>query len=234
MKKRPLHTLFTVIAGSALTVIAALTVKTWAGMYLPLQTALIMGIAASFVPGYLVNKVLTNSYKEIEPEATEMGSIFGTLVLVNGFALGVVFLGLAGLPADVALEETLTRSYATLGFLDKPLAATLAPYPRSTTGTGIVWAPNLGTDEQPRVIARNKKGALKASFLPPRGKVFEADHSAVVGPVDKTKGRVMLCPVPSENDPSSVEIQASWSEGTARFIFRKNEAKALFINKKIR
>ena len=233
MKKRPLHTLFTVIFGTALTVLAALTVKTWAGMYLPLQTALILGISASFVPGYLINKVLTNSYREIEPEATEMGSIFGTLVLVNGFALGLVLLGLAGLPADIALEETITRSYATLGFLDKPLAATLAPYPRSTSGTGVIWAPNLGTREQPRVIARNEEGALKASYLPPRGKVFESDHSAVVGPVDQNKGRVMLCPVPDEDSPSSVEVQASWDGGTARFIFRKNEAKAFFINKRM-
>jgi len=231
MSKNPLQTLVTVLAGSALTPLVALTVKTWAAMYLPLRTAWPIGVAIAFIPGFFLNKVLTRSYRQIEPDATEMGSIFGTLALLNVAVAACLFIGIAGLPADVAMEETLTRSYATLGFLDKPLEATLAPYPRSTTGTGVIWVPNLGTNERPRVIVRNAEGDLKAEYLPPRGKVFESAHNAVVGPVDETAKTVMLCPVPTDKGVACTEVNAVYPGGRALFKFSPTEARAYFFTK---
>ncbi len=232
MKDRPLSTILTVLGGSALTVLMVLTVKTWAGMFLPLQTAMGIAVAGALIPGVLVNKVLTKQYQKIEPEASEMGSIFGTLILVNGISLALILLGVFGLPADVALEETLTRSYATLGFLDKPLAATLAPYPRSESGTGVIWVPNLGTLDQPRIIARNENDVLKASYLPPKGKTFEAKHDTIVGPARKLTGRVLLCPVPGKNDPYKSEVQHAWEDGTVRFVFNGKRCNYYFTKRK--
>ena len=231
MKMERIQNFITFLLGTALTVTLCLTVRTWAAMFLPLQTAWPIGFATSLLPAYLINKQLTKSYKEIDGDATELGSLFGSLALVNGTLLVIVWLGLMGLPVNVALEDTLTKSYATLGFLDKPLEATLQPYPRSTSGTGVVWVPNIGSNEAPRIIVRQKNGYLRAQYLPPRGKVVQYAEKAVVGSTDGKRQTVMLCPFPKDPANNLTKIRASWDEGYAEFTFSYDRVSAQFFRR---
>ena len=221
----------TFLLGTALSVVLCLTLRSWSAMFLPLQTAWAIALAVALIPSYLINKRLTKSYQELDPDATELGSIFGSLTLVNGLLLVALWFGCLGLPANIALEETMTKSYATMGFLDKPLEATLQPYPRSTSGTGVVWLPNIGTSEAPRIIVRQNDGLLRAEYLPPRGQIVNYKEKAVVGATDGSKERVMLCPFPKDPTNSMTKIRASWDEGYAEFCFRADKVSAQFFRR---
>lgn len=231
MAGRKLSTLVTVLGGLAVTLLVGLSVACWVAMFFPVKSAWVAGALAAFLPGFLLNRLLTSSYRKLENDASEAGSLFGALGVVNGAVLAVLWFGLLGQAAHFAMGDALTTSWVTLGFLDTPLDATLPTFPGSTQGTGVIWAPNLGTTEQPRVVARMADGWLRAAFVPPRGSTFECRTPCLAGPVDAAAGRVMLCPVPESADLER-EVSVTWEGGVARFIFRSHEQKALFIDKR--
>lgn len=212
--------------GLLLTGVTFLAVRSWAGMYLPAGSAAATALAAAALPGYLLNKLLTRSYSRLEYGASEWGSIFEVLLLTNGLVAGGLWMGIAGIPAQVATQEALDQTVYQLGLVDEPSERTVQAFPRARMDTGVLWVPNLGTSEQPRVIARLANGTLKVEELGPRGSAFEARSEVVRGPVSLDGGEVMLAPVPDPGTRRTIEVE--WEGGVARFVLSDTLRKATF------
>lgn len=225
---RAVSFLGTATGAIAATGFVGLTGTIWAGMYLPAKTAILVGAAGAFVPGFLLNKMLTRSYQKLESGASEWGSIFGTLLGLNLLAIPVLCLGLVGVAPQVASQEAFTKATVTLGLLEAPDEASLKTFPASEVDTGVVWVHNVGTEARPRVISRTADGALKAVVLPPRGKVLSMRSEAFVGPHDTETNRVMLCPIPEDGGRQVVENH--WDGGVARFVMDGGRREASFTD----
>lgn len=205
------------------TTVAALTfysLKLWAGIFYPQKTAILAGALGAVGVPFLLNKGLTRVYRRYELLASEWNSIFGMIFFTNLVALPALYLGLFGVGGTIATKEAARRIGETTGFIHEVDEATLQALPESTTSLGVVWAPNVGTPERPRVILRTEKGELKAATLPEQGQVFDQAHQDfVVGPTETQKSRVMLAPVPESNRPT--RIQVPYEGGTADFHLSK-------------
>ena len=205
-----------------------LAVWTWAAMYLPDGNSLAIAGAATFLPGFLVNKGLTRSYRRIDDGASEWGSIFGVLLMGNLILAPVLGLGIAGTAARIATHDAFTRAAAFTGFAEQIDEATLETFPSSDVDAGVIWVHNVGTTERPRVIARDEGCELRVVTLPPRGKVLEARTQAMVGQVDEATDRVMLCPFPEEG--RSLRVENQWDGGRAVFEIGPHTRSATFYD----
>ncbi len=233
MNRATRATQFLLTAGLAVTAstLAFLSARILAGMYLNPTWSLMVAMGAAFVPGYLLNKVLTASYRRLESGASEWGSIFGCLLLANATVLPVAWVGLAGVPAGVAVQQAIDDAAYAVGLLEQPSERTLATFPVAEVDTGVVWVPNVGTKARPRVIARQADGTLKAVVLPPRGESLKAKTESMVGPHDTGKDAVMLAPVPEDPARNRRIVEVDWSGGRVRFVMDGGNRSAHFTDR---
>lgn len=224
---RAVKFLGTAAVGLSLAAFTGLTVKTWAYMFIPWKTAVLAGVVAALVPGIVLNKMLTNSYRQFESDAHEVGSFFGILMAVNLAVIPAIYLGLGGGAGTLAAKDAAREAAVTLELIEKDGEATLETFPASETGSGYVWVENIGDAARPRIIAREADGRLRAHYLPPRGDYFgKAAHGALVGPADAEKGLVMLVPTPEPGHNRTVDV--SWSGGQARFEMNGGDRRVTF------
>ncbi len=228
---RAVSFLGTVTASVGLAAFTCLAVKTYAYMYMPLKTAWLLGAAAAIIPGWLMNKALTASYrKNCDRSAVEGNSFFGSLVSANVLIIPLLFLGAFGPAGKFSAHEATRIGAETLQLVEPIDEATLETFPASETGTGYIWVHNVGTEARPREIARQADGRLQAVYLDSRGKTLSVNnHEAMIGPNDTKRGLVMLVPVPEQAGENRT-VDVSWDGGRALFRMRGNSRQATFTD----
>lgn len=216
----------TAIAATLLAALTALTIKTWAYMYIPMKTSWAIALGVSLVPAWVLNKLLTRSYSKVEIDPSESGSFFGMLFMVSLVTLGIVGSGLLSPAGTISLKESSRYLAVQTGVIEPIDEASLESFPTREVGTGFVWVPNLGTQASPKVIARMQDGRLRAVDLPSRGNSYtEARSEVLVGAIEPHQ--VMLVPVPT-NPMEHREVTAQWSGGVAHFEIGPNQRFARF------
>ena len=188
-------------------ILSCLAVKTWVAMYTPAPGAWLAAICVTFLPAYLVNKKLTNSFRNIHfQDAPEWRSFFGAWGLIGSLVLVSLWLG-TGLTGTVAVEEACRQLGSPLGLLHSVEGTVHDTYPRSVADRSRIWVPAIGSGERKRVIVRNAYGTLKAQPLPRYGKVIEGAVPARVGWVNDK--RVSLYPLAERaSKPSLTPVAA--------------------------
>lgn len=221
----------TAAAALVLAALTALTVKTWAYMFIPAKASWAIALGVTLVPAWLLNKMLTRAYSKHEISPSESGSLFGMLFMVNLAAVGLIWSGFLSAASPIALQESGRYLAVNAGVMEPVDEASLETFPTRSVGTGFVWVPNLGSKASPKVIARMDDGRLRAVDLPPRGTLYsDARSEVMVGPIETEQ--VMLVPVPE--DPNEIRnISVRWSGGAASFSFKRGQKTARFDDSRV-
>lgn len=194
---RAIRFLGTVAAATVVTGLAFTTAETWAGLYLHTKGSMAAAAAAALGLPWLLNKLLTRSYRRIDRGASEWNSFFGMALATHLVALPALYFGAGGVTGQVATREALRLASVKTGLLHDIDEATLEAFPMSEVDTGVTWVPNIGSKKRPRIIVRTAAGDLRAKHLPPAGEVYrDSSKDFIVGPSETAAARVMLCPIP--------------------------------------
>ena len=76
------------------------------------------GVAAGFIPGFLLNKGLTAAYRKHEAWASESGSLFGMMLATNILVLPAIFFGLGGPAGTLAVQEAARQTAVQLELVE--------------------------------------------------------------------------------------------------------------------
>lgn len=216
--RRAIQFLATVAASVVVTGLAFMTTKIWAGLYLDVNGTMLAAGAAAFGLPWLLNALLTRSYRKLDQGASEWNSLFGVALATHLLLMPALYLGLGGAGGAISTREALRKSAVATGILEEVDEATLEAFPMSETDTGVVWVPNVGSTQRPRVIARLESGRLKAVVLPPAGEVYDgARADFVVGPSEVGSGRVVMARIPEDVARNPRTVRLSYEGGTVTF-----------------
>lgn len=216
---KALKNLLTMAGAVSSTAFTFYALRTWGGIYLPEGTALGLAFAGSMGVPWFLNKLITRSYRHEEPDASELGSLFGTTCAYQALVIPLLLSGWLGAAPTIASREAARDAAVAGGIILADREAELATFPMSRSYLRAVWAPNCGTSDRPQVIARDVDGRLRALNLGPTGSELETKVPCIVGPVDTKTGEVILVPRPGQ-DFGRTELRLDYSGGQVRFLFQ--------------